>query len=76
MKIGEIEVNTSERFECYGQIIKENPLTEKITKKWFFMGWYPLPENLDQLNYKVKKDFLVIELNNGELERYRIVKNY
>ena len=44
----------------------------KTYKKWEFLGWYPLPKNVDELEQEQKGEWLIVTYPDGKKERYNI----
>jgi len=60
------------RYECYSRHEVTAKRSGKVRKKWYFLGWYPISEDLSKLPHKIKGDFLIIGHEDGDMTRYRI----
>lgn len=59
-------------YECYMLHTNTSRRTGNVYKKWDFLGWYPLPKNIDELHQQQKGDWLIVTYPDGKKERYNI----
>lgn len=59
-------------YECHILHTNTSKKTGKEYKKWDFLGWYPLPKNIDELHQQRKGEWLVVTFPDGKKERYNI----